>query len=140
MVLCVQGLCTLKRRLYQETAEEYSDPLCPNLPNPYEILLCSALPMLNAKAYREPPTRGHSAFSESQQGGDAVARLVRPRTCSIRKMWIYPASITCMFDREATNVAVLVQVKQRIFIQIFGLSYLNRTKLNVQRVSLFENI
>lgn len=47
-------------------------------------------------------------------------------------------TFTCVFDREATNIAVLVHVKQRVFIQLFGLGHLNRTKLNVQRVRLLK--
>lgn len=74
--------------------------------------------------------------SEPHQGRDAgCAKL--GRDLLIREMGD-ARTFTCMFERETTNVAPLVQVKQRVFIKIFGFGYLNRTKLNVQRVSLLE--
>ena len=40
-------------------------------------------------------------------------------------------TFTGMLDRDTTNMAIRVHIKQRVFIKIFGLGDLPRTKLNV---------
>ncbi len=43
-----------------------------------------------------------------------------------------------MFNRDATNVPISVQINKSILIQVFGLDNLGTPKLNVQRVCVLK--
>jgi len=76
---------------------------------------------------------GHNAPFQRQQNPNVIAMRWRAglaRNLLIRKVGNV-CSFTGMLDRQATNVAVLVHIKQRVFIQILSLGYLHGPKLNV---------
>jgi len=47
-------------------------------------------------------------------------------------------TLSRMLNGNATQIAGMVKVKQRVLIQIFSLGYFNPAQLNVQRVGVLK--